>query len=160
VVRDIQIRKLNEEDLQSVYRLIQNTIDISYREVYPREAIEFFKDYHSEELILNDAITGYTVVAACNSEVLGTGTLLGTNIRRVFISPLHQHRSIGKMLVQELERKALNEKLATLDLASSLVSRQFWESLGYVLQSEEYIPVRNDQKLYFYRMVKTLDDSQ
>jgi len=160
VVLDIQIRKLGEEDLQTVYRLIQSTIDISYHEVYPREAIEFFKDYHSKEQILSDAATGYTVVAECNSEVLGTGTLFGTNIRRVFVSPLHQHGGIGKLLVQELERKASFEKLAIIDLEASIVSRQFWESLGFVIQREDYIPVRNSQKLCYYKMVKTLCDSQ
>lgn len=156
MIRNIQIRKFIEEDLQSVYRLIQHTIDTSYREAYPREAIEFFKDYHSREHILNDAATGYTAVAECNSEVLGTGTLLSTNIRRVFVNPLHQHRRIGKRLVNELERRASLEKLATLDLEASLVSRQFWESLGFVIRREDYVPVRNDQKLCYYEMVKTI----
>ena len=159
MVQDIQIRKFNEEVLQSLYRLIQNTIDISYHEAYPREAIEFFKDYHSKEQILNDAATGYTVIAECNSEVLGTGTLFGTNIRRVFVSQLIQHRGIGKLIVQELERRASVEKIAVLDLEASLVSRQFWESLGFVVQKEDYVPVRNGQKLCYYKMVKTLNDS-
>jgi len=160
MAQGIQIRKLSEEDLPSTYRLIQNTIDISYYEAYPAEAIEFFKDYHSKAHILNDAATGYTIVAECDNEILGTGTLLGTNIRRVFVNPLHQHKGIGELLVQELERKALLERCASLDLEASLVSRQFWESLGFVVQGEDYIPVRNSQKLRYYRMVKTPNDSQ
>ena len=158
MVRDIQIREFNKEDLGSVYRLIQHTIDTSYHEAYPREAIEFFKDYHSKEHILDDAATGYTVVAECNYEVLGTGTLLGINIRRVFVSPLHQNKGIGKLIVWELERKASLEKITTLDLEASLVSRQFWESLGFVVEREDYVPVRNNQNLSYYKMVKTLND--
>jgi len=119
VVRDIQIREFNKEDLRSVYRLIQHTIDTSYHEAYPREAIAFFKDYHSKEHILDDAATGYTVVAECNCEVLGTGTLLGINIRRVF-----------------------------------------GESLGFLVEREDYVPVRNNQKLSYYKMVKTLNDGE
>jgi N-acetylglutamate synthase-like GNAT family acetyltransferase len=160
VVLEVQIRKFNEEDLQSLYRLIQNTIDISYHEAYPKEAIEFFREYHSKEQILNDTATGYTVIAEYNSEVLGTGTLFGTNIRRVFVNPLLQHRGIGKLIVQELERRASVEKIATIDLEASLVSRQFWESLGFVIQREDYVPVRKDQKLCYYKMIKTLDDRQ
>jgi GNAT superfamily N-acetyltransferase len=156
VVQDIQIRKFNREDLQSVYRLIQYTIDTSYREAYPREAIEFFKGYHSTERILNDASTGYTIVAECNCEILGSGTLAGTNIRRVFVSPLYQHKGIGKMIVQKLVKKASLKKLTTLDLEASLVSRQFWESIGFVVQREDYVPVRNNQKLSYYKMVKTI----
>ena len=153
----IQIREFNNEDLPSVYRLVQNTIDISYHEAYPIEAIEFFKDHHSKENILNEAATGYTVVAEYNGEILGTGTLLGTNVHRVFVSPAHQHRGIGQLIAQELERKASLDKLAALDLASSLVSRQFWESSGFVMQKVDYVLVRNGQKLLFYRMSKTLE---
>ena len=152
------MRQLKHEDIESVFGLIQNTIDVSYYGVYPTEAIEFFKDYHSAEHIISDAATGYTIVAECNGEILGTGTLLGTNIRRVFVRPLHQHRGIGKLIVQELEIKASTEKSATLDLEASLVSRQFWELLGFVAQREEYIPVQNGQKLHYCKMVKTLSD--
>ena len=155
----IIIRRLNQKDLQSVYKLIQNTIGISYSEAYPREAIEFFKNYHSKEQILDDTTNGYTLIAECNGEIIGTATLLGTNIRRVFVSPPHQHRGIGKLLVQELEKKALREKSTTLDLEASLVSKQFWESLGFTVHTEEYFPVRNDQKLHYYKMIKTLNDS-
>ena len=156
MIRDIQLRQFNEEDLSSVYRLIQNTVDISYHGVYPIEAIEAFQNHHSEEQILSDAATGYTVVAESNNEILGTGTLYETNVRRVYISPHHQHKGIGRLIVEELEKKARTEKLTTLDLGASLVSRQFWESLGFVVKKEDYMPVRNNQKLHFFWMVKTI----
>jgi len=156
VIQEIQIRPMKQADLQSVYVLIQNTIQLSYHKVYPVEAIEFFKNYHTKESIWNDAIEGYTAIAESNSKILGMGTLLSTSIRRVFVDPLHQHKGIGKFIVQELERKAVSEKLPALDLDSSLISRQFWESLGFILQKEDFIPVRNGKKLIFYRMAKTL----
>ncbi|HEY41367.1 MAG TPA: GNAT family N-acetyltransferase [Dehalococcoidia bacterium] len=159
MLQNIQIREFTDDDLQAVYQLIQHTIDVSYREAYPEEAVEFFKDYHSEEQILNDAANGYTVVAECNGEIFGTGTLSGTNIRRVFVNPHHQQKGTGKLIVRQLEKKALIEKVTTLDLEASLVSRQFWESLGFVIQSEEYFPVSNDKRLHYSRMTKTLDIS-
>jgi GNAT superfamily N-acetyltransferase len=88
---------------------------------------------------------------------MGTGTLSGTNIRRVFVNPHHQQKGTGKLIVRELEKKALIAKITTLDLEASLVSRQFWESTGFVVQREDFVPVRNDQRLHFYRMTKTLD---
>ena len=137
--QDILIRKFTQHDLWSVYQLVQNTIDISYHEAYLKEAVEFFKEHHPEEQILNDAAAGYTVVAESNREIVGTGTLLGTHIVRVFVDPLHQHRGIGKVIVQELEREASVEESATLYLEASLVSRQFWESLGFIIQKEDLI---------------------
>ena len=160
MVQDIQINQFNENDLAIVQGLIYHTLDISYCGVYPIEAIEFFKEYHSRENILDNAKTGYTVVAELKSEVLGTGTLYGTNVRRVFVSPIHQHKGIGKLLVRELEKKASINKLTTLDLEASPVSRNFWESLGFAVQKEDFIPVRNNRKLHYYKMLKKLGDNQ
>ena len=156
MIQDHQIRQFKKEDLPFVHRLVENTIDICYHPVYPVEAIEFFKYYHAEERISSDAANGYTVVAEHNGEIVGTGTLWGTNIRRVFVNPHLQHGGIGKLIVRELERKALLNNAAILDLSASLVSKQFWETLGFVVQKEDYVPVQNGQKLHFYRMAKTL----
>ena len=153
---EIQVRQAEEEDLPSIYRLVQSVVAISYNGVYPAEAIEAFQNHHSEEQIRIDATDGYTIVAQYNDEIVGTGTLYETSIRRVYISPRHQRKGIGRLIVHELEKKALTEKLTTLDLGASLVSRQFWESLGFVVHREDYVPVRNDQELHYFWMVKTI----
>ncbi len=154
--QDIQIREFTEKDITAIYGLLQNTIDISYRGVYPPEAVKLFKDYHSEQQILSDGTEGYTIVAVYNGEVVGTGTLAGDHISRVYVAPQYQHSGIGKMIVRELENKALEEKLTTINLDGSLVSREFWESLGYSVGKEDSIPVENHQRLYLYRMSKSL----
>lgn len=152
----MEIKEFNESDLEPVYNLIQNTIDISYCQVYPREAIEFFKEWHSKERILNDAVAGYTIVTRHNNEILGTGTLLDTNIRRVFVSPFNQRTGIGKQIVYNLENKATVEKLLSVELEASLVSKQFWESFGFFVEREDFVTVRNDRKLHYFKMVKTM----
>jgi GNAT superfamily N-acetyltransferase len=153
---NIRLRKMNETDLQSVHELVQNTIQISYAGVYPPEAIAFFKNYHSPENILKDLTEGYIVVIETGSRITGTGTLLGTNIRRVFINPEYQRQGIGKIIADKLERKARSEGLEKLDLSASLKSRRFWEAMGYITTGEFALPVANDQKLIYYEMVKTI----
>ncbi len=86
----------------------------------------------------------------------GRGTLLETDVRRVYISPLHQHTGIGKLIMNEIVKKALNDKVPGLDLGASLVSRRFWASLGFEVVKEDFVPIKNNQKLHFYRMVKSL----
>jgi len=153
---NVQLRQMKESDLVSVYELVRNTIQVSYNEVYPVEAIEFFKNYHRKDFILQDAVEGYTIIGESDHEIIATGTLTGTNIRRVFVHPNHQHIGIGKLVVKQLEQKAAINKLSTLDLSSSLVSRRFWESVGFNFLRENYIPVSNEKKLIFYEMLKTL----
>ena len=143
-------------DLQSVYNLVQNTLQISYRDVYPAEAIDFFKDYHRKEVVREEAVNGYTVVAELGGVTVGTGTLLGTNVRRVFISPEHQRRGIGKAIAGDLERRAMTMGIAKLDLSSSLKSKEFWEAMGFVSSGEFSLPVGSGQKLVFYEMTKSL----
>jgi len=157
VAASFAIRQFREEDLPSVFELVYNTIDIAYNEVYPPEAIDYFKEYHSERIILEDAAAGYTLVAECGGQIVGTGTLLGVNVRRVFISPQHQHRGIGRSIAQRLEAEARRGRSTTIDLAASLVSLQFWESLGFTAVGEYFVPVKYGKKLRYYQMEKYLE---
>jgi hypothetical protein len=60
-----------------------------------------------------------------------------------------------KLIVTDQERKALIEKLTTVDMEASLVSRRFWESLRFVVQREDF-PLKNNKKLHFCGMTKNL----
>jgi GNAT superfamily N-acetyltransferase len=150
---------MKKSDLQSVCKLIENTIQVSYADVYPPEAIEFFKNYHNQDNIFKDAASGYSIVAESDGLILGTGTLLEMNVRRVYIDPQHQHQGIGQLIIKELERKAKSEGLEKLDLSASPKSRRFWEFMGFVFTGEFAIPVANDKKLIYYEMAKTLGDA-
>ena len=116
MIQNIRLRTMKTTDLAAVYALVQNTIAVSYAGVYPPEAIEFFKNHHSRENILNDLARGYIVVAESSGLLLGTGTIIETSIRRVFINPEYQHHGIGKIIARKLERKAKSAGLAKLDL--------------------------------------------
>ena len=155
-MQDIQIREFIKEDLAGLYRLLQNTVDNSYRGVYPPEAIKLFKDYQSEKQIINDAVSGYTIVAVYKDRIVGTGTIRVDHISRVYIEPEYQRYGIGKSIVTDLENKAIEENVTTLYLNGSLVSKEFWKAMGYNIQKEDYIPVDNNERLYLYRMSKSL----
>jgi GNAT superfamily N-acetyltransferase len=156
MIQNIKLRQMKITDLEPVYELVQKTIATSYADVYPPEAIEFFKNHHSKENILKDLERGYIVVAESGGLLLGTGTIIGTSIRRVFINPEYQHQGVGKIIANKLERKAKSAGLAKLDLSASLKSRRFWEAMGFVATGEFALPVANAKKLIFYEMIKTL----
>jgi N-acetylglutamate synthase-like GNAT family acetyltransferase len=156
MIQNIRLRQMKTGDLEAVYALVQTTIKVSYADVYPPEAIDFFKNHHSKENILQDIERGYIVVAESGGLLLGTGTIIGTSIRRVFINPEYQHHGIGKIIANKLERKARANGMAKLDLSASLKSRRFWETMGFASTGEFALPVANSQKLIFYEMVKTL----
>jgi GNAT superfamily N-acetyltransferase len=150
-----QIRTFRTGDLAEVKRLVDATIETSYAGVYPREAIDFFLSYHTAEHILEDAKLGYTVVLTAG-EIAGTGTLLGSTIKRVFVHPSHQRRGYGTLLMQALEREALERGIRKVDLSASLPSKRFYDVLRYETECEAYIPLRNGKRLDYYAMVKDL----
>jgi GNAT superfamily N-acetyltransferase len=152
----IKIRPFQDTDLAQVKELVHQTIDISYRANYTMEVIKFFKRYHPPETILQEAEKGHTVVAAETDEIVGTGTLLGTNVRRVFISPSCQRQGIGKLIVNELEKRATSESRYLLDLSSALGARTFWEARGFSVIEEHFSPTGDGLVIHYYTMTKIL----
>jgi GNAT superfamily N-acetyltransferase len=153
---NIIFRPFKDTDLIQVQELVHHTIDISYRADYTPEVIEFFKEYHPQETIRSDAETGYTVVATDNSKIVGTGTLLGTNVRRLFVEPDKHHQGIGTLIVNELEKRAADDGLYILDLSSALGARTFWEKHGYSVMEEHFTPAGDGRIIHYYTMTKII----
>lgn len=158
-MQNIIIRHIKESEIRSVFELVRNTLQVSYHDVYPVEAINYFEEYHSFENISKDAAQGYTVVAVINNDIVGTCTLLDSNIRRVFIRQEHQNKGIGKLVARKLEIRAILNKRARVNLSASPVSREFWESLGFKVQKHEYGVVKNGKILEYYEMEKELNNN-
>lgn len=149
------VRDFRNADLTDVKRLIDRTIGISYPGVYPQEAVDYFLSYHTEEHIVEDSERGYTLVLETD-RIVGTGTLLGSTIKRVFVNPSCHHRGFGTHLMHALENEAFSRGIRKLDLSASLPSKHFYEILGYKTECEAYIPVQNGKHLKYYEMVKYL----
>jgi GNAT superfamily N-acetyltransferase len=126
---------------------------------YPREAICYFLAYHTKEQIL-EMQTWAALVLETDGRIVGTGTLLGSTIKRVFVHPSHQRRGYGALLMQALEWEALRRGVRKVDLSASLPSKRFYDLLGYTTECEAYIPVRNRERLDYYAMVKRLDEGR
>lgn len=127
----ITCRRLAKDDIEEVRDLICRTIDISYRDAYPPEAIAFFKEYHSLDSIRRDAVDGTTLVGLQDDTIVGTGSLLMGEVKRVFVDPPHQGQGIGRAIMEALIAEARRTGLGMLSLDSSLVSRGMYEHLGF-----------------------------
>jgi hypothetical protein len=87
----ICIREFKPSDLAAIGTLIYRTIDASYPAFYCEEAIAFFKHHHCDSNILKDVKESHTIVLEKNGQIIGTGTLLDNEIKRVFIDPAFQN---------------------------------------------------------------------
>ena len=153
---NVTIRKFENSDLDAVSGLIQNTIDICYLDVYPKEAVRFFKDWHCDESVLKDAKEGYMIVLEVDNRIIGTGTVVGDEIKRVFVELAFQKNGLGMFLMQKLEEKALSAGIDVVKLDATLLAKKFYDLLSYVTLKETFLEVENGKKLDYYKMQKSL----
>lgn len=152
----MNVREFKKADLADVKSLIHRAIDACYRRVYCAEAVRFFKDWHCDRKILKNAKEGYSIVVEKNNQIIGTGTIVGDEIMRVFVDPVFQKRDFGKLIMRELEQKAVSTGINVVKLDASLPSRKFYELLDYVVLEETFVEVENNKRLDYYKMEKTL----
>lgn len=150
------IRPFRASDLETVRRLIHHTIDVSYSPVYPPRAVEFFKDFHSEDQIMERHRKGEISVVEKDGKLIGTGSLVGNDVLGVFVHPACQHRGHGKVLMKELEKTAIAKGIDEVQLSVSLPSRRFYESLRYEIIEERKIDVGEGERLEFWEAKKRL----
>lgn len=150
------LRDFRRSDTIALQEFIYLTIDACYSGVYPPRAIQFFKDYHCTENILDRSEKGQTVILEMGDKVIGTGTLLGNTILAVFVHPDFQRRGYGKDLMAELETRAEACGCTELELSVSLPSREFYQRLGYRLLKERSLDVGEGQTLVYWEARKSL----
>lgn len=150
------IRTFCEADLMSLKSMIHRTIAVCYPGHYCMEAVRFFTNYHDEQAIRRDAREGCTVVLERAGWAIGTGTLAGDEIKRVFVDPVAQRQGAGRRIVQYLEEKARLSGVATVRLDASLPSKTFYDKLGYVTVERTFLLLENGQRLDFFRMQRSL----
>ena len=152
----ISTRAFQSSDLIAVKSLIQITIDACYPEVYPEEAVQFFKDWHCDERVLKDAKEGYTILLHKDTRIVGTGTIVDNHVKRVFVDPAFQRRGFGKLIMRKLEERAVATGIDVVKLDASLPSKTFYDSLDYITLERAFLEVENKKRLDFYRMEKAL----
>jgi citrate lyase synthetase len=157
---DIRIRRFTQVDLPAVKELIDNTIDICYSADYPKEAVQYFKQYHCDKNILKGAADGLTIVLEKNNHIIGIGAIIGNHILRVFVSPKFQKRGLGILIMRKLEDKAISSAVKKVKLDASLPSKKFYDVLGYKTREKTYVKLENDKKLYYYKMDKALTNAK
>jgi GNAT superfamily N-acetyltransferase len=152
------IRLFRKTDLPVLRRMICDTIDASYSEVYPPRAVNFFKNYHSDEKIIDRSVKGKVLVLfnELDGSIWATGSLIGFEIEGVFVHCDYQRQGYGKIIMAELEKIASSKGLTEIRLCVSLPSRMFYEHLGYKMFSECAIDVGKGQYLKYWPAEKIL----
>lgn len=136
-----------------ICELIRRTIEEIYPRYYSEEAVRFFLDLHGKENIEKDLSDGKVYAATLEQTLVGTGTLDGDHIRRVFVLPTFQGQGIGSLLMDFLESEVIKNHGAVW-LDSSLPGGKFYHNRGYAAKKYAEHPLENGKVLAYEIMCR------
>ncbi len=154
---DYQIKPLQENDTEKLYRHIEKVITECYQTVYNKEILNYFLSYNQPHHILSDARAGKTLMVYYNNIIIASGTILNTNIRRVFVLPEFQKNGIGALIMTELENEAQRQNLDFVELYSMIPAIGFYTKLGYASLKTCYYISQKNTPVPFERMAKIIN---
>ncbi len=151
----MKIRNASESDFELVRSIVSRTISAVYSAFYPEDVVRFFLDHHDDHAILRDIADDNVFLLDVDGETVGTGTIHGNEITRVFVSPEHQRKGYGTLIMSELESIiARTSRIVRLD--SSLPGYRLYLRLGYRPIAYRMISTPGGQVLCYHEMEKTL----
>lgn len=152
----MKIFKATQNDLDTIYKIVHKTINNVYPLYYPTDVVQFFLDYHSIESIKKALDSEYILLLELDGNIIGTGSILNNEIKRMFILPEFQGKGYGSLLLKELEQEAANEGYDTVILDASLPGYSLYEKSGYTCIKYNKIVTSSKQVLCYNQMSKSL----
>ncbi len=132
-------------DFETVRQITQETIRAVYPRYYPAGAVDFFCRHHSDESIRTDIASGKVYLLFEEGKAVGTVTVSGNGINRLFVLPQCQHRGYGRALLDFAEREILLQ-YDTVRIDASLPAKQIYRKRGY--REIEYHVIRTENGDY------------
>lgn len=151
----MEYRKATNENIDDVYKIVQNTVKEIYPKYYPQEVVDFFSRHHSREHIAKDIENGNAGILLDNHQIVGTGSHEGNHITRVYVLPGFQGKGYGSFIMQYIEDE-IAAKYDMVLLDASLPASCFYERRGYYTVKHEKLPVENGVVLVYEVMEKPL----
>ena len=126
----MEIITANKCDFEVVRKITRTTIESIYPRYYPEGAVQFFLTHHSDEHIMEDISDGKVSVLYADGKPVGTVTVSGNSINRLFVLPKYQHKGYGKTLLDFAEKKIL-KSYECVQLDASYPAKGIYLKRGY-----------------------------
>ena len=134
----VEVSIAKEAHAEGISRVICDAIRTVNSRDYPAAEIDRLVGNFTASRVREFLKQRLTFVALFNEEVVGTGSLQGSELKSLFVSPELLRKGVGGTLVSELENVAAEQGLRQLSVSSSLSAVSFYSSLGYVEKSREF----------------------
>ena len=128
-----------------ITELVRETIKAVYPKYYPAGAVEFFLAHHKPEKIASDIEAGKVYVIERDGIIVGTVTIDGNDIARLFVELSKQGSGYGGKLLDFAENMIF-EYSETVRLDCSLPAKSIYIKRGY--KEKEYCKILTDNGDY------------
>lgn len=147
------IRLAEIPDLELVLQITHDTIVEIYSHYYAEGVVEFFLGHHSRESVLSDIKDGIVWLLEEDGNMVGTVTIKGNTVNRLFVLPEYQFRGHGSQLMDFAEDK-IAERFTRVHIDSSLAAKEMYLKRGYKEKKTCRIPADNGDILIYDEMEK------
>ena len=130
-----------------VRQIAAATIAEQYPHYYPPGAVAYFLAHHGEEQIAQDVAHHCVLLGLEAGRPVGTVTIRGREICRLFVLPTHQGRGYGARLLDAAEGRVA-ARHGEIWLDASLSARLLYHKRGYQLVECHVIPAGEDFLCY------------
>lgn len=150
----MEIRQAVSSDFETVKYITRTTILTVYPHYYPAGAVAFFLAHHSDTAIRKDIADNRVFMLISDSEEsVGTVTISGNDIGRLFVLPEQQGSGYGRELLAFAE-KTIAMKYAEAVLSASFSARAMYLRHGYKTTDYQVIETENGDFLCYDNMKK------
>ncbi|WP_243127570.1 GNAT family N-acetyltransferase [Schaedlerella arabinosiphila] len=136
-----------------VAEIVEKTIRAVYPHYYPSGAVWFFLDLHNEQRIREAFAREDIYFAAVQGEIVGTGSIRGNEICRLFILPEYQAKGYGSRLMDLLEDTVFQQYQA-VHIDASFPAESMYLKRGYRIKTYEKIKTEGGDYLCYHTMEK------
>ena len=148
------IRLAEIKELDSVLQITRDTISEIYSHYYAKGVVDFFLQHHSRENVLSDIENGRVWLLEETGCLVGTVTIKGNAVNRLFVLPEYQSQGYGSQLMDFAEAR-IAEKFCCVHLDSSLAAKEMYLKRGYKETKTCRILADNGDILIYDEMEKT-----
>ena len=140
-----------------VAEIVDRTIRAVYPHYYPSGAVQFFLDLHKEQRIRDALAREDIYFAVVQGEIVGTGSIRGSEICRLFILPEYQAKGYGNRLMDFLEDMVF-QKYRVIHIDASFPAESMYLKRGYQIKTYEKIKTRGGDYLCYHTMEKPVGE--
>lgn len=143
------------KDIETVIHITHTTIEAIYPHYYPRGAVDFFLSHHSKSAIERDIRDGNIFLLTDNNISVGTVTINGNELNRLFVLPQYQGKGYGSELMKFAEN-SIFKNFNKISLSASLPAKEIYLAKNYIPTEYHTIKTDNGDFLCYDVMIKSL----